>query len=96
MAQESERRTDQPAPKAKNVGGRPKKARTDRGLVEAIDKAGGIGNLAVIAGVTTGAVSIWHRVPEKAVDAISAQLNIPRHTLRPDLYDPAGVRITKS
>ena len=94
MAQDSAHRP--PDSPAKNRGGRPKKLRADAGLAAAIEAAGGIGILAAIAGVTTGAVSIWKRVPGKAVCAISDRLNIPRHTLRPDLYDPAGVRLPKA
>jgi len=70
----------------KNRGGRPKRERSDPGLAAAIEAAGGIGILAAIAGVTTGAVSIWRRVPKKAVAAISDRLQIPASTLRPDLY----------
>lgn len=84
------------APKPKNLGGRPKKSRTDPGLVAAIAAAGSLGVLARIAGVTVGAVSIWERVPAKAVDAVAAQLQIARHTLRPDLFDAADTRITKA
>lgn len=79
----------------KNRGGRPKRERGDAGLAAAIDAAGGIGILAAIVGVTTGAVSVWKRVPPKAVDAIASRLPIARHTLRPDLYGPDEQPIAK-
>jgi len=95
VAHDSKRPKAETSPKAKNLGGRPKKARTDQGLKDAIEAAGSLGVLAAIAGVTTGAVSIWERVPQKAVDAISARLQISKHRLRPDLYDEANQPITK-
>lgn len=90
MAQNSKRDEAVTPSKPKNVGGRPKRARADAGLAVAIEAAGGIGILAAIVGVTTGAVSVWNRVPAKAVAKISDRLNIPRHTLRPDLYPESG------
>ncbi len=95
MAHDSKRRGAETSPKPKNRGGRPKKARTDAGLKAAIEAAGSLGALAAIAGVTTGAVSIWERVPQKAVDAISARLQLSKHRLRPDLYNEADQIITK-
>lgn len=86
MAQDSTTRSTADA--LKKRGGRPKRERADAGLTAAIEAAGGIGILAAIVGVTTGAVSVWKRVPKKAVASISKRLNIPAHTLRPDLYGP--------
>lgn len=93
MARERKKAPPATGSEPKNVGGRPKKARADPGLGAAIDAAGSLGRVAEIAGVTVGAVSIWKRVPQKAVDAIATALHIPRHTLRPDLYDAADQRI---
>lgn len=81
--------------KPKNRGGRPKRIRADAGLAAAIDAAGGVGILAAIAGVTTGAVSIWKRVPAKAVEKIATRLHLARHTLRPDIYDAFDQPIPK-
>ncbi len=80
----------------KNRGGRPKRVRSDAGLASAIDKAGSIGRLAAITGVTVGAVSIWKQVPRKAVNPISDALGIARHVLRPDLFDPLDQPILRS
>lgn len=96
MAQDRRTRRTPASPDAKKRGGRPKRARADAGLAAAIEAAGGIGILAAIVGVTTGAVSVWKRVPKKAVDAISKRLNIPAHTLRPDLYGPDQQPVPKS
>jgi len=93
VAQDSTTRSTADA--AKKRGGRPKRERGDAGLAAAIDAAGGIGILAAIVGVTTGAVSVWKRVPPKAVDAIASRLSIARHTLRPDLYGPDEQPIAK-
>lgn len=93
MARERKKTPPATGAKPKNLGGRPKKDRADRGLSAAIDAAGSLGRVAEIAGVTVGAVSIWKRVPQKAIDAIAAALHIPRHTLRPDLYDAKDQRI---
>jgi len=79
----------------KNLGGRPKKVRSDPGLAHAIASARSLGALARIAGVTIGAVSLWVRVPAKAIDVISAEWEIPRHALRPDLYGSDDRPITK-
>lgn len=48
-------------------------------------------NLAFIAdeiGLTRAAVSAWAKVPAERVVDIERITGIPRHTLRPDLYDP--------
>jgi len=89
-------RTPDASAGAKKRGGRPKRERADAGLTAAIEAAGGIGILAAIVGVTTGAVSVWKRVPKKAVASISKRLNIPAHTLRPDLYGPDQQPVPKS
>ena len=96
MAQDRTTRPTEAPSAAKKKGGRPKRARADAGLAAAIEAAGGIGILAAIVGVTTGAVSVWKRVPKKAVDAISKRLKIPPHTLRPDLYGPDEQPIAKT
>lgn len=75
------------APPRKRAGGRPLRARTDPGVLAAIDAAGSIGALAAKAGVTTGAVSVWKRVPGYLVSTVASALNLSRHQLRPDLFD---------
>lgn len=95
MARAAKHRNETAPSTSKNVGGRPKRHRTDPGLVQAIETAGSVGALAEIAGVTVGAVSIWARVPQKAIASISDRLHISRHRLRPDLYDPDDHPITK-
>ena len=38
-------------------------------------------------GVSRAYVSLWRGVPVKHLKAVSLFLNIPRQTIRPDLYD---------
>jgi len=79
---------DQPsASPRKRAGGRPQRHRTDPGVLAAIAAAKSIGALAAAAGVTTGAVSVWKRVPARVVPAIADALNLAKHTLRPDLFE---------
>jgi len=42
-------------------------------------------------GVTRGAVAQWTRIPADHVPAVSAVTGIPRHELRPDLWDAPDV-----
>ena len=42
--------------------------------------------------VSRGTVHGWHRVPEQHVPAVSAYTNIPKHDLRPDLFEPPGAQ----
>jgi DNA-binding transcriptional regulator YdaS (Cro superfamily) len=38
-------------------------------------------------GITPGAISQWDRVPAERVPAVEKATGIPRHRLRPDLYN---------
>jgi Putative antitoxin of bacterial toxin-antitoxin system, YdaS/YdaT len=42
--------------------------------------------LAVILGVTPGAISQWKRVPAERVLDVERATGVSRHTLRPDIY----------
>jgi len=37
--------------------------------------------------LSTGAISQWKRVPEKRVRDVARFTKIPKHVLRPDLFD---------
>ena len=57
-------------------------------LRRAIEKAGGLAELAAPLGITPQAVSQWDEVPPLRVLAVEAASGVPRHELRPDLYPP--------
>ena len=59
----------------------------DPGLARAIDKAGGVAELARKIGIAQPSVSNWERVPAQRVIAVEAATGISRRDLRPDLYD---------
>jgi len=59
----------------------------DPGLARAIDKAGGVAELARKIGIAQPSVSTWNRVPAQRVIAVEAATGISRRDLRPDLYD---------
>ena len=54
---------------------------------EAIEKAGSVKALAEAAGVTPQCVSQWKKIPIGRVRAIEKGTGIPRHLLRPDIFD---------
>jgi DNA-binding transcriptional regulator YdaS (Cro superfamily) len=54
---------------------------------EAIKQAGSVKALAAAAGVRPQAISQWQKIPVERVVRISDALGIPRHVLRPDLYE---------
>jgi len=67
----------------------------DPGLVRALDKAGGVAELARKIGIAQPSVSNWSRIPAHRILAVEAATGISRHELRPDLYgreelSPAG------
>lgn len=59
----------------------------DPGLARAIDKAGGVAELARKIGIAQPSVSNWNRVPAQRVIAVETATGISRRELRPDLYD---------
>lgn len=66
---------------------KPLRPREDAGLLAAIQKAGTINALAEATNGSQSAVSQWERIPEKWVTTIAKRFRLPRHVLRPDLYD---------
>ncbi len=67
----------------------------DPGLARAIDKAGGIGELARKIGIAQPSVSNWNRVPAQRVIAVEAATGISRRDLRPDLYDESELALAE-
>ena len=65
----------------------------DPGLARAIDKAGGVAELARKIGIAQPSVSNWSRVPAQRVIAVEAATGISRRELRPDLYDESGLAV---
>ena len=63
----------------------------DPGLARAIDKAGGVAELARRIGIAQPSVSNWNRVPAQRVIAVEAATGISRRELRPDLYDESEI-----
>ncbi len=59
----------------------------DPGLTRAIEKVGGVAELARKIGIAQPSVSNWNRVPAQRVIAVEAATGISRRELRPDLYD---------
>lgn len=59
----------------------------DPGLTEAFHSTGGVSELARRLGISQPSVSSWTRVPAERVVAVEAATGVPRHRLRPDLYD---------
>ena len=83
-----------PNPPAKNKGGRPKRVRTDPGMLALLQRAGTFTKLAKRLGVSVGAVSQWEMVPEKDVARLCAVYpSLSPHMLRPDLFDASNARI---
>jgi DNA-binding transcriptional regulator YdaS (Cro superfamily) len=46
-------------------------------------------------GITRAAVAMWRRVPAERVAAVERITEIPKHELRPDLFD-APERVTQA
>jgi DNA-binding transcriptional regulator YdaS (Cro superfamily) len=54
------------------------------------ERRGLMAKIAGELGITRAAVATWRRVPAERVAAVERITEIPRHQLRPDLYqDPA-------
>lgn len=58
----------------------------DPGLNQAIEAAGGVGQLARKLGIAQPSVSNWSKVPAERVIAVEALTGVSRVQLRPDLY----------
>lgn len=67
---------------------RHRRQKDDPGLRAAIANAGGVMKLSRLIGITHVAISNWTRVPPYRVPAVSRVTGVPRHKLRPDLYEP--------
>jgi TorA maturation chaperone TorD len=67
----------------------------DLGLARAIDKAGGVAELARKIGIAQPSVSNWNRVPAQRVIAVEAATGISRRDLRPDLYDESELALAE-
>jgi TorA maturation chaperone TorD/DNA-binding transcriptional regulator YdaS (Cro superfamily) len=65
----------------------------DLGLARAIEKAGGVAELARKIGIAQPSVSNWNRVPAQRVIAVEAATGVSRRQLRPDLYDEGEVAV---
>jgi len=61
----------------------------DHGLQEAIQAAGGIGELARRLGISQPSVSNWERIPAERVLAVEQATGVARALLRPDLFAAA-------
>lgn len=60
------------------------------GLVKAIERAGSAAALARQLNISRQAVGDWHSVPAERVRDVESITGVPRHELRPDLFDPPG------
>lgn len=58
-----------------------------RALATAIEQAGGPRRLAKELGISRPAVAQWTICPHERVPAVSKLSGVPRHKLRPDLYE---------
>lgn len=59
----------------------------DAALQRAIDAAHGTANLAREIGVTSQAISQWERCPIERAKQVEDATGVPRHELRPDIFD---------
>lgn len=67
----------------------------DPGLARAIDKAGGVAELARKIGIAQPSVSNWSQVPAQRVIAVEAATGISRRELRPDLYEESELAVAE-
>ena len=59
----------------------------DNGISLAVGKAGSQAALAKVLGISPQAVSRWEKIPVKRALKIEQKLGIPRHQLRPDIWE---------
>lgn len=57
-------------------------------LADIIQKGGGVSRLATALGLHHATVIGWRKVPPHHVPRVSEVTGIPRHELRPDLWEP--------
>jgi DNA-binding transcriptional regulator YdaS (Cro superfamily) len=59
-------------------------------LKQYLEERGRLTALANAIGVTPSAIAQWKRVPAERTRDVSRATGIPKHVLRPDLFDNAG------
>ena len=69
-----------------------RKRRSDHGLEEAIKVAGSLTVLAERLRTSVQSVAQWKSVPAERCKEVERVTGVPRWRLRPDLYDPPGIR----
>lgn len=70
-----------------------RRAKADPGLEAAILSVGGVVIMSELIGTSHANISQWGRCPAERVPQVSKVSGIPRHVLRPDLYEaPARER----
>ena len=62
----------------------------NKGLKEALKRAGGQQALGRLLNISVQAVHQWRRVPAERIIAVERATGVPRARLRPDLYERAG------
>lgn len=60
----------------------------DEALARAIAAVGSVAALASAIGVKHQAVSAWERCPAERAKDVEKATGVPRHELRPDLWEP--------
>jgi len=65
-------------------------------LAEIILKAGGVTAMARALGVHHSSILGWARVPAERVPAVSRITGVPRHELRPDLWEAPTAQQTEA
>ena len=64
---------------------------TDPTIRRVVDAAGGATALASQLGIKAPSIYSWSRIPAARAGRISEITGIPRHELRPDLWDPPAI-----
>jgi DNA-binding transcriptional regulator YdaS (Cro superfamily) len=72
-----------------------RRKKEDAGLQAAIIAAGGVTKLAALLGIKHPNLWKWKRAPAERVPAISEITGIPRHVLRPDLWEPPSRKVPR-
>ena len=73
------------------------KRQMSRGLRKAVRVAESKASLALALGVERATVSSWYRVPQRWIAKVEEATGVPRHELRPDLFeDERGKTIAES